>query len=200
MSMYYNYYLGYLDENKKVVPLGPFNNEGKLKELFFYSHNYDFRVHDDFYRLNWEDLSDEFKEILGREFSYSDGESLKDIWHPNSWGYLPLKEFINGVTSIQRFIKTGYWEIGEIEAFLSLPEEDRNDYLYSGNLPYPMHPDVYAAKVTADPEAAKNYMFYAVCDIYVDDYYRYLAYVMTSRLTDDYEHRDREYVIFYYYA
>lgn len=200
MSMYYNFYLGYRDDNKRIVPLGPFNNEGKLKELFMYSHHYDISVHEDFYGLAWEDLSEEFKDVLGKDFYYSKDVTFKDVWKECQWGYLPLDKFINGVKSMQHFIKTGYWKIGEIESFLSLPEEERNDYLYNGNLPNPMPPDVYAARVAADPEVAKKYMFYAICDTNVDDYYRYLAHILSHRLIDDYKHEDREYVIFYYYA
>lgn len=200
MSMYYTYYLGYVDENKKLVPLGPFDNEGNLKELFRYSHSATYRVHDDFYRLAWDALSEEFKETLGKGFNYFEGQTFKDVWRSCSWGYMPLDEFINGVKSVQHFIKSGYWEMEEIEAFLSLPEEERKDYLYNENLPKPMPPEVYAAKIVADPEFAKKYMFYAVCDTNVDDYYRYLAHMLTRSLIDDYRYEDREYVIFYLYA
>lgn len=197
--MYYNYYLGYLDKNKKVVPLGPFDNEGNLKELFMYSYSTTYRIHDNFYRLEWDDLSESFKEALGKHFYYFEGETFKDVWNTNSWGYMPLDKFINGVKSMQHFIKSGYWKLEEIEAFLSLPEDEKENYLCYGNLPYPLHPDVYATMVAADPETAKKYMYYAVCDIYVDDYYRYLAYLLSNNLIDD-NYNKREYVIFYYYA
>ncbi len=199
MSMYYTYYLGYVDENKKLVPLGPFDNEGNFKELFRYSHSTTYRVHDDFYRLSWDALSEEFKEILGKEFNYSEGQTFKDVWSFYSWGYMPLNEFINGVKSMQHFIKSGYWEMEEIETFLSLPEDEKEDYICYGNLPYPLRPEVYAAMVAADPEVAKKYMYYAVCDIYVDDYYRYLAYLLSYRLIDEYKPKG-EYVIFYNYS
>ena len=84
--------------------------------------------------------------------------------------------------------------------FLSKSRAEQEEILYFGGLSDPLPPAVYAAKVSNDPEVAKKYMFYAICDTNTDDYYRYLAHIKCVDLIDDWSHKGRKYVIFYSFS
>lgn len=130
MSMYYYYYLGYWDENHKLVPYGPYDDEGNLHKLFWYDYHSSIEVHNGFNTLSVEDFSDRFLSVIQSLFGLNDGDMLKGEWISNMWAYIELKDFVNGITSIQDLIKTGYWPIEEMLEFLSASEEDRADMLF----------------------------------------------------------------------
>ena len=196
MSMFYTYYLGYLDDNNRIVPYGPYDNKGNLYELFSYDYHSDVNIHEGFTDLILNNVSDEFREELKSLYSADKEYDIERAFVNEWWGYRNLYDFIDGKTSMQQFIKTGYWKIDELSAFLSKSEKDREDALYYGELSDPLNPDVYAARVAIDPGMAKMYMYYAVSDTNTDDYYRYLTHVICSCLINDGEYKNRKYVIY----
>ena len=200
MSMYYTYYLGYWDDDGKIVPLGPYDDEGNLHELFSYNYHTDISIHEGFDKISFEHLSEKFIQMVRSDYDFDKDEEIEDLWRNTWWGYMDFKDVVGGIFSIQQFIKTGYWETDELLEFLSKSRAEQEEILYFGGLSDPLPPAVYAAKVSNDPEVAKKYMFYAICDTNTDDYYRYLAHIKCVDLIDDWSHKGRKYVIFYSFS
>ena len=200
MSMYYYYYLGYWDENHKLVPYGPYDDEGNLHELFWYNYRSSIEVHREFNMLSKEDFSEKFVSAIQSLFELSYEDVLTGEWYSDGWGYMDLKDFVNGITSLQDLIRTGYWPADELVEFLSVPEEERADILYYGELSEPLSSDAYAAKVSLDHTVSSQYMFYSICNPYTDDYYRYLAHIKSQDLIDEWKYLERRYVICYLFA
>ena len=109
-------------------------------------------------------------------------------------------EIFNRNTTPNKFIKSGYWKIDDISQFLQLSPRDREIYLLDSMLPKPLSPEAYAAEVSVNPEMVKKYVFYAACDTNNENYYRYLVHVKSANLVDNWEYRDRKYVIYYEFS
>jgi len=138
MSYYYNYYIGYKKDGM-IYPLGPYNARGELCEVFSRSRSFASDLHNEFYYVGEEQISDE----LRKEFTYKDwddGEGMSRV------KYLPVADLPEG-----NFIKSGYYLIEDVKYYLDKEtcsadwaEEMKRNYL---------PPEVYAAK-------AKNEMIY----------------------------------------
>ena len=75
MSYYYNYYIGYMS-NDKIYPLGPYSATGKLRPAVCKSSSFASDLHDDLYYVQDNMISDE----LRKELSYKNynGEIVMD--------------------------------------------------------------------------------------------------------------------------
>lgn len=112
MSYYYSYYLGYMDSDRLIYPLGHFDYEGKYHSVLTRSRSFASDLHEMFYRVEDGQMSDRLK----AEFTYTsfDGEEesvpLK---------MLPLNKLPNG-----SFIKRGFFLIDDVEAYEAICNED----------------------------------------------------------------------------
>ncbi len=111
MSYYYNYYLGYVKDGR-VFPLGPFDYSGKLKALLSRSRSFASDLHDRFFRIKDEMISDE----LRHEFEYKDYEGEIQMQNIHT---LMLDELPKG-----SYIKSGYFLIEDVERYMHTGDPD----------------------------------------------------------------------------
>ena len=114
MSYYYEYYAAIQDkETKMVFPLGPYDCNGKLKAIIERSRSFASNLHDDFYVLPNEKISEE----LHKEFDYEeyDGTKICNI------KYLPINEL-----PTDSYIIKGYFLIEDLQNW----EHDGDDTLF----------------------------------------------------------------------
>lgn len=105
VSYYYNYFLGYMDKDKIVYPLGPYDMNGECHYIISRSRSFASDLHENFYFLPEERMSDRLK----KEMSYEnwDGEiKVTDL------KFLPLNELPK-----DSFIRKGYFLIKDIEMY-----------------------------------------------------------------------------------
>ena len=134
MSWYYNYTIGYIKDNK-IYPFGPYNANGKLKDVFSRSRSFASDLYEDFYKISEEQISDE----LRKEFEYEDWNEEKkvDVW------YLPMSEMPDG-----DYVKTGYFLIDDIISYLK--SKDTEDIFYEH-----MSSEEYAIRSTQEAKYGK---------------------------------------------
>lgn len=135
MSYYYNYYAGYM-LNNKIYPWGPYDRNGKLHAILSRSHSYASDLYKYFYTVEENAISDE----LRKEFEYKNWDGSNVI----SVKYLQLEKL-----PTRSFIKKGYFLIKDVEAYESNKEyfEGFCDVLTS---------DIYAAKLQNELMFGKN--------------------------------------------
>ena len=174
MSYYYNFYCGY-EKDGKIFPLGPYDCEGKLHDIIYYSHSYSMicDLHKLFNNVTESQISDE----LRKEFEYTDynGEKVCKV------KYLYLSEMPS-----TNFIKSGYYLIDDVKA----AEEDEEYPLW--NLMPRFSPLIYSAKLLneikfgpsecktdedgeeyKEPDAS-DMMFYAFPDYNCNEYFSFV--------------------------
>lgn len=190
MSYYYSYYLGYKDSKGKIIPLGPYDNEGKLKTVIERSRSFASDLHEDFREVQRKEVSEQFR----KEFEYTDWDGKKTL---AMVGVLPVKELPSG-----SYIKKGYFLISDVQAYEK--DHDTWDLFYDC-----LTPEVYAQMVQNEltfgppkkevdcegeditPHSARDYMYYAYPDYSSREYeasfirdvaYLYLDY---SKVNED---------------
>ena len=166
MSYYYNYCVGYLKDGK-IYPLGPYTCDGKLKDVISKSRSFASDLHERFYPVKEEQISDE----LRKAFEYEDWNGQKRV----DVKYLPKEELPTG-----SFIKQGYFLIDEVKQY----EEDGDEENFST----PISSQIYTALLEkelkfgpnkpkkdcegyeyTDPNAS-DYMFYMYPDYQSEEY------------------------------
>lgn len=171
MSWYYTYYVGFEREGK-IYPLGPYNVEGKLCSVISKSRSFASDLHNRFYDISKEMVSEEFK----NEFlKYAEGDEEEELRDLSLLSYLPISELPTG-----DYIKRGYFLIEEVEDY----ESDSDDAYMSP----PISPTVYAKKMEKEfrfgpnkPEKdeygneytepnASDYTYYAYPDYNSEEY------------------------------
>lgn len=170
MSTYYNYYAGIQTPDGKIKPWGPFNANGQLNPIISRSASSASNLHNDFYTLNEEKMSEE----LHKYFDYEDwnGNKRCDV------KYLPYEEL-----PTKTYLKEGYYLIGDIKDW----ESSLNSWDFDGfyNM---ISPTIYAEKVRQEVQFGKNpthvdedgeivgepnasdYMFYVIPDYSSKEY------------------------------
>ena len=129
MSYYYNYYIGYMKDNK-IYPLGPYDSKGDFQCTLWRSRSFASDLHDDFLNIPDECYSDELKEAL----SWTDECGEK---HSQTVKYLPLAEL-----GSSDFVKKGYYLLSDIQTYTN--DEDAEEY-----------DDLFYEHLTAEAFAAK---------------------------------------------
>ena len=168
MSYYYNYYIGYMSE-EKVYPLGPYNCKGKLKDVISRSASFASDLHEDFFYLKDDMISDE----LRKEFSYT---NWNDEVVMQKVKYLPVEALPKGSA-----IKRGYFLIEDVKNYEDDPDSFDGFYDY-------LNPTVYSAMANNEvrfgkpepvkdscgeeyyPKSASDYMYYAYEDWHSKEY------------------------------
>ena len=169
MSWYYNYYIGYMDRDGKLWPLGPYDCEGKLRPAMWKSRSFETGLAERFASVQREQASDPFLE----QFEYDDWKGEKTLEYVS---YLPVKDLPAG-----SFVKRGYFLREDIAAF----EKDEN----SGDLFYDfMTPAEYAIAMSDElqfgppapkeddcgelytPHSIRDYSYYAYPNYSCEEY------------------------------
>lgn len=134
MSYYYEYYLGYIKDNK-IYPYGPFTFDGKIKPIIEKSRNFASDLYQDFLVIKDEQISNELR-IL---FEYEDwqGEKKTEV------KYLPVDQLPN-----TDYIKKGYFPIDDVQAW----EQSEDDSLFYSMI----SPLIYAERLKKEVTFGKN--------------------------------------------
>ena len=126
MSWYYTYYLCYEKEGK-IFPLGPFDAKGQFYEVLERSRSFASAIHESFWPLKKEQMSEEFLKC----FPFLREES----WESNLWSYRYLKDLPTGSP-----MKRNYYLLDDIAEFLEDGSIDDKFYDF-------LSPEAYALKL-----------------------------------------------------
>lgn len=108
MSYYYNYFLGYRNkEDGLFYPLGPYDMNGNLHDVFSKSRSFASDLHKRFYMIP----KDKFSDALRKEYTY-EGYTLTDEEELADVRYLPVSELPTG-----SYLKKGYFLIDDIKQY-----------------------------------------------------------------------------------
>lgn len=167
MSYYYCYTIGIMDKEGKIKPFGPYDANGNLKYVIEKSRSFASDLHEDFYEVKKEQITDE----LYKQFSYKEWDG-KEIFKVK---YLPIENL-----TIKSYLKKGYFLIDDVQAWeqggddnlfcnMITPEvyteKMRNELTFGKNQP---KEDEYGNKYT-EPNAS-DYMYYAAIDYNSKEY------------------------------
>jgi len=131
MAEYHFYYIGWMDKDQKIRPLGIYDCNGKLHPVISKTRSFMSDLYEDFYYVPDEMITDE----LRKEFTYKDYEDNEQL---EKLRYLPLSQLGSG-----DFIKTGYFLINDVEAYHNGASTD--DIFYEK-----LSPEAYAAKLQTE--------------------------------------------------
>lgn len=180
MSTYYNYYLGYIDTDKKIYPLGPFDKKGVLKPVFWQSKSFVSSLAEEFWDMNKELFSDELK------------TTMKISDDPNSFGqcleFLTYKDLPD-----DDYIKKGYFLIKDVDKYMKSSEYERDNLLYNEIFFDCLGPVSYAGLLTSGGSyegfdeiqyTAKDFMYFAYPDYTCEEYDSFRIKMMYQVLED----------------
>ena len=169
MSYYYNYFIGYMHEGK-IYPLGPYDAKGNPRDALSRSRSFASDLHEDFYIVRDEMISDELRKIYEYK-DYNDEVSMPRL------KYLRVAELPK-----ESFIKKGYFLISDVVLYEE-GDGDTDELFYDR-----ISPSVYAAMMKNEitfgkPEdeydaegekierhSARDYMYYAYPDYNCKEY------------------------------
>ena len=136
MSYYFEYYAAIQDkETFNVFPLGPYDCNGKLKPIIERSRSFASDLHNDFYVLPNEQISEE----LHKEFDYEDYKGEKSC----NIKYLPIDKL-----PTDSYIMKGYFLIDDVQAW----EQGGDDSLFYSMI----KPEYYAELMRKELIFGKN--------------------------------------------
>lgn len=135
MSYYYCYTIGIMDKEDKIKPFGPYDANGNLKYIIEKSCSFASDLHEDFYKVKEEQITDE----LRKQFSYKewDGKEKLEV------KYLPIENL-----TTKSYLKKGYFLIDDVQAW----EQGGDDSLFCNMIT----PEVYAEKMRNELTFGKN--------------------------------------------
>lgn len=180
MSYYYNYCVGY-ERDGKIYPLGPYDCFGKIRYVIEKSRSFASDLHDDFYPIKDEQVSDE----LRKEFEYEgwDGNKTMGIIK-----YLPIEEM-----PTESFIKTGYFLVDDVRQY----EENHDAWdLFYDKLSPTVYMSMLQNEITfgkqqpqkdddgdyIETHSASDYMYYAYPDYSSREYESAVIRIMADSL------------------
>lgn len=135
MSWYYNYYLGYENhDNGMIYPLGPYDANGKLCSVYYVSRSFSSDLHDMFWTIGTNMVSDELK----KEFPHYTSP-VEDYIVPLE--YIPFDELPVGDG-----IRRGYFLLSDIDLY----EKNSGDFDPGCLFSEWLTPTAYCEKLTAE--------------------------------------------------
>lgn len=186
MSWYVNFYLGLMDQNNKIIPLGVYDYKGELKCIHSTSRSFTTELHELFYPIQKKMITDE----LRKEFPYdADGELSQ------YFGYLPLSELPKG-----DWIKSGFYLLEDITNYLNYKNGKTDDYDGFYDM---LTPTEYAFKLENELKFGKEikqdefgnegghscseYTYFSYPDYECMEYEAHLLRIVAEILMDSYE-------------
>jgi len=185
MSYYYNYFIGYILEGK-IYPLGPYTANGKRRDVVSRSRSFASDLHEDFYVIRDEMISDE----LRKDYEYETYEGEKEM---PKLKYLRVSELPK-----ESYIRKGYFLIKDVVLYEE-GDGDSDELFYDR-----ISPSVYAGMMKNEitfgkPEdeydaegekiehhSARDYMYYAYPDYFSREYEAEMLRV-TAGMLDEYD-------------
>ncbi|MBP5564959.1 MAG: hypothetical protein J6X45_04470 [Lachnospiraceae bacterium] len=196
MSWYTTYYLGLQDKDKKIIPLGPYDNNHKLKSVISTSRSFTTDLKDLFYPIQDEMVTDE----LRAEFSCDIDTELRPYFE-----YLPLKELPTG-----EWVKSGYYLLSDINTYLASLRDDNTyfedfyDSLSSTEYAMKLENELKFGKpqpyIDADgwevkEHACSEYAYFAYPDYECQEYEASLLRTVAGMLKESYNLEDGEQIV-----
>lgn len=158
MSWYYSYYIGY-KKNGKFYPLAPYDCNHNFYPILEKSRSFSSDLHNFFYKVEKDEISEELKEIFGN-----------DCFSECLISFLPLKE---ARATCGPWIKTGYCLYDDVQDYL-------RDHFSIDDLKYNMlSPEQFAVKMqkelcsgqSEDEEHSyKDYIYFSFPDFECKEY------------------------------
>lgn len=170
MSYYYTYYLAYKTKDDKIYPLGPFDYKGKYRYVLSISRSFASDIHDEFWPIKKEMITDELVNAMMTHYDLSEHEDAKDVifggYSINKW--MALKDL-----PIGSYIKNGYFLMDDIKRYEE--SDDTWDIFYDK-----LTPTEYAMRLESEmkfgpPKPKKDIDGYDITPHSVADY-AYYAY------------------------
>lgn len=112
MSWYVNYYLGIMDSEGKIRPLGPFNSDGKLCCIRSTSRSFTTELHERFDIIQAHQYTEELRK-------YFDYYMKEDNRASEYFGYLEIDELPK-----ESYLKRGYFLLEQVNEYLETEEAD----------------------------------------------------------------------------
>lgn len=188
MSWYYVYYLGYMDKDKKIYPLGLYDCFGKLHPVIEKSRSFASDLYHRFYKITDDNVTDELK----KEFSYKDYDE-EPQFDTNGLSFCPVSELPKG-----DYIKKGYFLINEVQEFLESDEpnvfsERLTSEVYAGKVISEIHfgaPETVVDEYGDEykPHSAGEYMYFAYPDYDSEEYEAGLLKDVMDMVAPDWMH------------
>lgn len=185
MSYYYNYFIGYILEGK-IYPLGPYTANGKRRDVVSRSRSFASDLHEDFYVIRDEMISDE----LRKDYEYETYEGEKEMPRLK---YLRVSELPK-----ESYIRKGYFLIKDVVLYEE-GDGDSDELFYDR-----ISPTVYAGMMKneitfgkpadeydaegekIERHSAGDYMYYAYPNYFSKEYEAEMLRV-TAGMLDEYD-------------
>ena len=192
MSWYVNFYIGIMDKEDKIRPLGPFNNDGELCCVRSTSRSFTTELHERFNTIRKTQYTDE----LCKHFEYDTNE---ENGFAQYLGYLELDELPKG-----SYIKKGYFLIEQVIDYLETGEADFRNTLtqeqYAFKLdselkfgpPKPKKDD-YGEEIIE--YSCADYTYFAYPEYQSEEYESSLLRTVAGILKSDYDLKDGEKIV-----
>ena len=180
MSTYYYFYVGYIDnKTNKVHPMGPFDDYGKLKEIFYRTGSSISNMVDAFESVNFDDIDEKYQEKFSNP-SWNDENKRTSTLRMQYIDQLPSSDFI----------KSGYFLVKDVNEFLK--DKENNTYDFDGFYEK-VDPILYAEMVKKEimfgkpkPEkdeegyeipvySASDYMWFSYPDYWCEEYESFMC-------------------------
>lgn len=154
MSWYVNFYIGIMDADGKIIPLGPYDNKGELKCVRSTSRSFTTDLHEKFDVIKPEQFTDE----LRKEFEYYTSDDCELAQY---FGYLPLNKLPKG-----DYIKRGYFLNEDIYSYM----KDGDPEFYES-----LTPEEYAFRLESElkfgaPKMKKDEYGFEYCEHSCSEY------------------------------
>lgn len=191
MSSYFYFYVGYIDnKTKKVHPMGPFNDQGKLQEIFYKTGSFISDMYHSFEKVKLEDIDEKWQEKFSVTYGINEEkrESVLLMQYPDQ---LPDSNYI----------KSGYYLVKDVNEYLKSEESgDDFDGFYEK-----IDPLMYAELVKQEvmfgkPEpkkdeegyeipvySASDYMWFCYPDYYGEEYESFRCKQALNMIYDKYD-------------
>ena len=184
-SYYYNYFIGYIHEGK-IYPLGPYTANGKRRDVVSRSRSFASDLHEDFYVIRDEMISDE----LRKDYEYETYEGEKEMPRLK---YLRVSELPK-----ESYIRKGYFLIRDVVLYEE-GDGDSDELFYDR-----ISPSVYAGMMKneitfgkpadeydaegekIERHSAGDYMYYAYPNYFSKEYEAEMLRV-TAGMLDEYD-------------
>ena len=170
MSYYYNYFLGYQrNDDGLIYPLGPYDMNGNLHNVFDRSRSFASDLHERFYLVP----EDKYSDALKTEFEYTDYTGEKCL---GSVRYLPINELPDS-----NYIKRGYFLLEDVLGYERDGDAWERFYDYIPSEVYAQRMQNELAFGEPKPQvddfgeeivvhSCRDYVYYAYPDYYCEGY------------------------------
>ena len=158
MSWYYSYYIGY-KKNGKIYPLAPYDCNHNFYPIFEKSRNFSSDLHDYFYKVKKDEISEELKEIFG-----------DDCFSERLISFLPLNE---AKAMSGQWIKTGYCLYDDVQDYFQ-GYFSINDLKYNMLSPeqfvIKMQKELCSGQSEKEEHSYKDYIYFSFPDFECKEY------------------------------